>query len=112
MWSRFGSRSADAPSEHVSAALPLGPVLNYIVPDMKQIHGHEVLKMMMASGKSYTHESLVTEIKTRFGAEARFHTCSAEDLTAEQLVAFLDAKGKFLPQEGGFQTAPDRMCQH
>ena len=68
--------------------------------------------MMLASGKAYTRESLVRDIVARFGAAARFHTCSAADLTAEGLVEFLEARGKFVPQAGGFQTAPELICQH
>lgn len=78
---------------------------------MKQVHGHEVLNMMLASGKSYSKESLVAEIIEKFGADTRFHTCSAEDLTAEGLVHFLESKGKFVPQDGGFQTAANLMCK-
>lgn len=83
-----------------------------IVFEMNQIHGHEVLKMMIESGKTYTKATLAAEIITKFGADARFNTCSAEDLTAEQLVAFLDSKGKFIPQEDGIQTSADLMCKH
>ena len=79
---------------------------------MNLIHGHEVLKMMLDSGKTYTKASLTEEIVRKFGAEARFHTCSAEDLTAEQLVQFLDARGKLVSREGGIQTSPDLMCNH
>ncbi len=66
--------------------------------------------MMLASGKTYTRASLVAEVIRKFGPGARFHTCSAEGLTAEELVAFLEAKGKLLPQGGGFQTAANLMC--
>jgi len=47
-----------------------------------------------------------------FGRDAKFHTCSAEDMTAEELVEFLETRGKFKPQTGGFQTAKDAICQH
>lgn len=80
--------------------------------DNNQIHGHEVLQMMLASNTTYTRETLVAAITQRFGAQARFFTCSAEDMNAEQLVAFLEAKGKFVPQGAGFQTAADLMCKH
>lgn len=51
-------------------------------------HGHDVLHMM--EGNSYTtKESLVKAIIEKFGAEERFHTCSAEGMTAEELVDFL-----------------------
>lgn len=79
---------------------------------MKEIHGHEVLQMMLDSGKAYTREGLARDIVAKFGADSRFHTCSAEDMSAEQLVAFLEAKGKFIPRDGGFQTAPELMCKH
>lgn len=79
---------------------------------MTQIHGHDVLKMMLESGKIYTKKSLVADIIQKFGADARFHTCSAEGMTAEEMVAFLEAKGKLVPLGGGFQTAANLMCQH
>jgi probable metal-binding protein len=79
---------------------------------MNQIHGHEVLQMMLASGQTYTRASLVEAIRKKFGAQARFHTCSAENLSAEQLVAFLDSKGKLIPQGDGLQTSADLMCDH
>jgi probable metal-binding protein len=68
--------------------------------------------MMLTSGKSYSRESLLHDINTRFGPNVRFYTCSAEDLTAEGLIDFLQAKGKFVPMDGGFQTSPDLVCKH
>jgi len=74
------------------------------------IHGHEVLHMMV--GNSYTEESLIEAIKNRFGADARFYTCSAENLTAEGLVQFLKEHGKFMPATGGFTVDTTQVCQH
>ncbi|WP_228728746.1 YecH family metal-binding protein [Klebsiella grimontii] len=69
---------------------------------MPSIHGHEVLQMMISSGESYTVATLEAAIIARFGKEARFHTCSAENLSAAELVAFLQKKGKFIAvDEGG-----------
>jgi probable metal-binding protein len=79
---------------------------------MQQIHGHEVMQMMLESGKAYSRASLLSEIFQKFGHDARFHTCSAEDLTPEGLIDFLQSKGKFVPCENGFQTSPDLMCKH
>ena len=79
---------------------------------MNRIHGHEVLNMMLAAGKLYTKDSLVKEIVGRFGAEARFYTCSAENMTAEELVTFLDSRGKLVHRKNGFQTSAAVMCQH
>ncbi len=79
---------------------------------MEMIHGHQVMQMMMQSGKAYTAESLVADIVASFGPEARFYTCSAENLTPAELVQFLQAKGKFVSREEGFSTSADLMCKH
>jgi probable metal-binding protein len=77
---------------------------------MSSIHGHEVLQMMLASGESWTVASLEAAIRRRFGEEARFHTCSAENLSAAELVAFLEKKANLLPEEG-FTTAENKICR-
>ncbi|ANG93308.1 YecH family protein [Enterobacteriaceae bacterium 155047] len=79
---------------------------------MTSIHGHAVLTMMIESGEHYSESSLEKAIHTRFGETARFHTCSAENMTAAELVAFLKAKGKFIPAEKGFSTSESKICRH
>lgn len=79
---------------------------------MQSIHGHEVLQMMIASGEPYSVASLEAAIVARFGGEARFHTCSAENLTAGELVIFLQKKGKFIAADAGFNTSESKICQH
>lgn len=79
---------------------------------MDSIHGHEVLNMMIASGQQYSFESLEAAIRARFGEQARFHTCSAENMSAGELVVFLYKKGKFIPLESGFTTEESKICRH
>jgi probable metal-binding protein len=79
---------------------------------MTSIHGHDVLNMMIESGEQYTEQSLVQAIDSRFGNNARFHTCSAENMTAAELVAFLAARGKFIPADEGFSTHVSKICLH
>lgn len=75
-----------------------------------QIHGHEVLRMM--EGNSYASAAeLVAAIIAQFGADARFHTCSAADMDAAELVAFFEAKGKFRPTENGFTMDRGKVCK-
>ncbi|MGI6243691.1 MAG: YecH family metal-binding protein [Prevotella sp.] len=76
------------------------------------IHGHEVIQMM--EGNSYpTRESLIKAITDKFGADAQFHTCSAEGLNAEQLVDFLEQHGKFMPAgNSGFTVDKSKVCNH
>ena len=76
------------------------------------IHGHDVLNMMIESGERYTKESLVEAIHARFGEAARFHTCSASEMTAAELVAFMAARGKFIPAAVGFSTHESKICRH
>jgi len=78
----------------------------------ESIHGHDVMAMMVASGKNYTKESLEVEIIEKFGAEARFHTCSAENMTAKELIELLESRGKFVDAGDGFSTDPDKICNH
>lgn len=77
-----------------------------------EVHGHEVIAMMMTSDEPFTRDSLIAMIRQKFGAETRFFTCSAQNLTAEELVAFLEERGKFVPTGNGFNVDPARLCQH
>lgn len=77
-----------------------------------EIHGHDVMRMMLESGRSYSAASLEAEINERFGANARFCTCSANGMTAGQLIQFLSERGKFVDTGEGFTTDPRRICNH
>lgn len=76
------------------------------------IHGHEVMHFMLEQGGNFTRESLTTAIGQKFGADAQFHTCSAEGMSAAELIDFLAAKGKFVEQGEGFNTEADKICNH
>lgn len=79
---------------------------------MNQIHGHEVMRMMVASGQTYTRETLHAAILERFGPETRFHTCSMQGMNAGELIDFLAAKGKFVIEGQGFATTSEQICDH
>ena len=76
------------------------------------IHGHEVMQMMIDSGKSYTKESLEQEMIEKFGSDTTFYTCSAQGMSAKELVDFLEKKGKFFGTDEGFQTSQESICNH
>ncbi len=78
----------------------------------KTIHGHEVMKMMLSSGDTYTEDSLEKAVHKKFGEDARFHTCSAKGMTAREVIKFFKTKGKFVGSDDSFSTAPDRICDH
>ena len=79
---------------------------------MGSIHGHDVIDMIQTAGHPFSRAGLVTAIAEKFGTEARFHTCSAEDMTAEALVEFLIAKGKFFAGSDSLSLDPSQVCQH
>ena len=70
------------------------------------------MKMMIEAGGSFTRASLRETIIKRFGEDTRFYTCSADTMTADELIDFLAARGKFIDDGGGFNTQPDRICKH
>ena len=76
------------------------------------IHGHEVIDMIIHSGKAYTRDSLRADIVKRFGPEATFYTCAAEKLTADELITFLEERGKFRAAGTGFTIDQEQVCNH
>lgn len=76
---------------------------------MIEIHAHEILRMM--EGNTYTNETLKMAIIDKFGEDARFNTCSAKGMDAEQIIEFLTAKGKFKPSDSGFTMDITKLCE-
>ena len=76
------------------------------------VHGHEVLHMMEGNNYS-TKEGLVQAIISKFGPDERFYTCSADGMTAEELVDFLEVRGKFmLSGNEDFTVDTTKICNH
>ena len=78
----------------------------------QSVHGHEVMEMMLEQDGQFTRASLKQAMAQRFGADARFHTCSASEMDAEALIDFLAARGKLIEAGEGFQTRADKICNH
>lgn len=79
---------------------------------LESIHGHDVIHMIQESATPWSREGLLQAIQVRFGAQARFHTCSVDNMDAETLLNFLESKGKFLPNQGGIVMDPTKVCNH
>jgi len=78
----------------------------------ESIHGHDVMHMIADAGRAFSKDGLIAEISAKFGEDARFHTCSAEGMTADSLVDFLVAKGKFFAGSDRLALDPSKICQH
>jgi len=79
---------------------------------MESIHGHDVIDMIQQAGRAFSRPELVAAIAGKYGADARFHTCSAEGLTADGLIDFLASRGKFFGNESGLSIDASKICQH
>ena len=79
---------------------------------MNHIHGHEVMHMMANSGLSYNRDTLRSAIHKQFGADTTYFTCSSDKMSADQLMDFLQSKGKFHPTEDGFGLSKEKICNH
>lgn len=76
----------------------------------ESIHGHQVMEMMAESDKAFSKQALKVAIASQFGEDARFHTCTSNDLTSEDLIDFLASKGKFIESAEGLSMAKEHIC--
>ena len=79
---------------------------------MTEIHAHEVMRMMLELDEVFSRESLARAISERFGADARFHSCSAAGMDVHAVIDFLESRGKFIARADGFNTAQGKICKH
>jgi len=77
---------------------------------LQNIHGHEVLHLLLDAATPYTRATLTVELERRFGPTARFCTCSTTDMTLEDLLDFLTARGKIVEQGGQLRADVSQMC--
>ncbi|ABX48870.1 YecH family metal-binding protein [Shewanella baltica] len=76
------------------------------------VHGHDVMALMVAQGAAIIKPELLSLMGQNFGFAARYHTCSAADLSAEALIQLLIDKGKFHDTCQGIELAAGRKCDH
>ena len=70
---------------------------------MESVHGHNVLDLVKDQQEALTRDALLTVITNHFGGEARYHTCSLRDLSAQQLIEQFVQKGKLIESENGIR---------
>ena len=80
------------------------------MPTTENIHGHDVLHLVHESAPALTRQELLAEAARRWGADARFCTCSAEGMTLPELLAFLMARGKIVEHDGKLVTDISKVC--
>jgi probable metal-binding protein len=78
----------------------------------ESIHGHDVMRMMVEAGRPFTESQLEEAIVQRFGAESRFHTCSASEMTPKDLIGFLKMRSKFIVSDNTVAMRAENICNH
>lgn len=77
-----------------------------------RIHAHEVMHLMLELDTGFSRDSLARAIVERFGADAKFHSCSQDGMGVTEVIDFLESRGKFVARADGFNTAQDKICNH
>ncbi len=78
----------------------------------KEAHVHEVLEMMEAANGTYSRETLCAAINGKFGEATRFRSCSANGMDANDVIDFLDSRGKFTGTADAFSFDTGQRCGH
>jgi probable metal-binding protein len=78
----------------------------------ENVHGHDVLRLVYEAPTPPTRGELEAALNRLYGPEVRFCTCSAADLTRDELLDFLLSRGKLVERHGRLATDPSRICNH
>jgi len=76
------------------------------------IHGHEIIKFISEAGGTFDKFDLKHSIESKYGADTKYYTCTEYDLSASELIDFLESKGKFTVTENKISTSKSKMCSH
>lgn len=78
----------------------------------RSIHGHEIIQLIHEADPPLSRTDLIATVAKRFGPEARFHACVAENMNLDELLAFLADRGKVVKLNGRLRTDVGLMCDH
>lgn len=82
------------------------------MPTTQNVHGHDVLHLVQEASPALTRGELLVEATGRWGADARFCTCSIEGMTLEELLTFLMSRGKIVEVAGKLTTDISKICEN
>jgi probable metal-binding protein len=74
------------------------------------VHGHEIIHLVNDAATPFTRASLRDEVAARFGPDVRFHTCSTDSMTLDELLHFLISRGKFVERDGQLRAVMANVC--
>ena len=78
----------------------------------EQIHGHEIIELVAKYPEGIATGMLADIVAGEFGTGARFFTCSAENMTLSELLAFLGERDKVQLRDGLVFPGESPACEH
>lgn len=78
----------------------------------EQIHGHEIMELVSKYPDGIETGTLTDIVAGEFGAGARFFTCSAENMSLTELLAFLGERDKVQLRDGLVSPGGSPACSH
>lgn len=79
---------------------------------MESIHGHEVINFIKETKPPISRHNLSLEISKKFGENNIFHTCALNNLSADDLIDFLERSGKLIVRNGVSFIQSDLICEN
>ena len=77
-----------------------------------QTHGHEIMELVAKYPEGIPVATLTDIVRHDFGADARFFTCSAENMTLTELLAFLAERDKVQLRDNLVFPGGSPACDH
>ena len=78
----------------------------------EQIHGHEIIELVAKYPEGISTGTLTDIVAGEFGTGARFFTCSAENMSLPELLAFLGERDKVQLRDGFVFPGGSPACSH
>ena len=78
----------------------------------EQIHGHEIIELVAKYPEGIAAGTLADIVAGEFGTGARFFTCSAENMSLPELLAFLADRDKVQLSNGLVFPGGSPACEH
>ena len=77
-----------------------------------QTHGHEIMELVAKYPEGIEVATLTDIVAHEFGTDARFFTCSAENMSLPELLTFLVERDKFQLRDGLVFPGTSPACNH
>jgi probable metal-binding protein len=76
------------------------------------IHGHEIIELVDGHPEGIASGTLTEAVAQKFGTDALFFTCSAENMSLPELLTFLGDRDKVRLRDGLVFPGGSAACSH